>query len=242
MATFLLEFLNLTQCYYVRLRIAISEVYKDFYGKADIEYDTIAEMLILCKIGGEVVNTVSPIRDKKQIEVMKSFLKARDIRNYLLFMVGISSALRISDILKLQVSDIWDGRKPKEFIMLNEKKTGKSKQFPITKNLNKAIIEFMKEYDLKLDDYIFQSRKGNKKAITRQHAAYILSEAGDYIGIKEPISTHSMRKTWGYWAYKSGVSLVLIMEALNHSSIASTKKYLGITQDDLDNVYMALNL
>ena len=62
------------------------------------------------------------------------------------------------------------------------------------------------------------------------------------VGIKEPISTHSMRKTWGYWAYKSGTSLALIMEALNHSSITNTRKYLGITQDDLDNVYMSLNL
>lgn len=51
-----------------------------------------------------------------------------------------------------------------------------------------------------------------------------------------------MRKTWGYWAYKSGVSLALIMEALNHSSISNTKKYLGITQEDLDDVYMNLNL
>ena len=100
----------------------------------------------------------------------------------------------------------------------------------------------MGKYNLERDDYIFQSRKGDKKPIARQHAAYILSQAGDYVGIKEPISTHSMRKTWGYWAYKSGVSLALIMQALNHSSISDTRKYLGITQDDLDNVYMSLNL
>ncbi|HEY8890316.1 MAG TPA: site-specific integrase [Clostridium sp.] len=188
------------------------------------------------------MNTVSPIRDKKQLEAMKNFLKGKDVRDYLMLMVGISSALRISDILCMRTKDIWTGRKPTEFIMLNEKKTGKAKRFPITKNLNKCIILFMKEHDLEQDDYVFQSRKGNGKAITRQHAAYILSQAGDYVGIKEPISTHSMRKTWGYWAYKSGVSLALIMEALNHSSMANTRKYLGITQDDLDNVYMSLNL
>ena len=188
------------------------------------------------------MNTVNPIRDKKQLEAMKSFLKGKDTRDYLMLMVGISSALRISDILRLKTKDIWTGKKPQEFIMLNEKKTGKAKRFPITKNLNKAIIQFMKEYDLEQDDYVFQSRKGNKKAITRSHAAYIISNAADYIGITEPISTHSMRKTWGYWAYKGGVSLALIMEALNHSSIANTRKYLGITQEDLDDVYMSLNL
>ncbi|ERI95235.1 site-specific recombinase, phage integrase family [Clostridiales bacterium oral taxon 876 str. F0540] len=188
------------------------------------------------------MNTVSPIRDKKQLEAMKNFLKGKDVRDYLMFMVGISSALRISDILALKVKNIWDGKKPQEFIMLNEKKTGKSKRFPITKNLNKAIILFMKEYDLEKDDYVFQSRKGNNKPITRQQAAYILSEAADYIGIKDPISSHSMRKSWGYWAYKSGVSLALIMEALNHSSITSCRRYLGITQEDLDDIYMSLNL
>lgn len=66
--------------------------------------------------------------------------------------------------------------------------------------------------------------------------------AGDMCGFEEPISPHSLRKTWGYWAWKSGVSLVLIMEALNHSSLSITKRYLGILQEDLDNVYINLNL
>lgn len=187
------------------------------------------------------MNVVSPIKDKKQLELLKMYLREKSKRDYLMFMTGISSALRISDILKLKVKDIWDGRKPTEFIFLNEKKTGKYKRFPITENLQKAIKEYVKEYNPKEDDYLFCSRKGDKP-ITRQHAALILSRAGDFVGIKEPISTHSMRKTWGYWAYKSGVSLALIMTVLNHSSIENTKNYIGITQLDLDNVYMNLNL
>lgn len=188
------------------------------------------------------MNTVNPIRDKKQLEAMKSFLKGRSTRDYLMFMIGISSALRISDILQLKVKDVWDAKRPVELITLKEKKTGKTKRFPITKNSNKAITLFMREYDYNQEDFLFQSRKGNNKVITRQRAATILSEAADYIGIKEPISTHSMRKTWGYWAYKSGVNIALIMEALNHSSIANTRKYLGITQEDLNDVYLSLNL
>jgi site-specific recombinase XerD len=187
------------------------------------------------------MNMVSPIKDKKQIENMKLYLKDKSKRDYLMFMVGISSALRISDILKLKIKDIWDGKKPKEYIYLNEQKTGKYKRFPITENLRKAIREYIKEYKPEQEDCLFFSRKGDKP-ITRQQASLILSTAGDYVGITESISTHSMRKTWGYWAYKSGVSLALIMEALNHSSIANTKKYLGITQEDLDDVYMNLNL
>ena len=60
------------------------------------------------------MNMVSPIRDKKQLELLKMYLREKSKRDYLMFMVGISSALRISDILKLKVGDIWDGRKPKD--------------------------------------------------------------------------------------------------------------------------------
>jgi integrase len=157
-------------------------------------------------------------------------------------MVGISSALRISDILRLKVSDVWDGKKPRDSIRVHEKKTSKRKEFSITENLNKTIRDYMKEYDRKQNDFLFFSRKNNARPISRQQASNIISTAGDYIGIKEPINNHSMRKTWGYWAYKSGVSIILIMEALNHSSIANTMKYIGITQDDLNEVYINLNL
>ncbi|WFP05501.1 site-specific integrase (plasmid) [Bacillus velezensis] len=189
------------------------------------------------------MNMVSPIRDIKQLELLKMYLREKSKRDNLMFMVGISSALRISDILKLKVKDIWDGKMPKDFIYLHEEKTGKYKRFPITENLEKAIIDYMKEYNPKQESYLFFSRNGNgNKPISRQQAAYILSSAADFVGIKEPISTHSMRKTWGYWAYKRGHSLALIMEALNHSSIGMTKKYLGITQEDLDGVYRDMNL
>lgn len=188
------------------------------------------------------MNLVEPIRSEKHIEAMKKVLKGQSKRDYLLFMVGISSALRISDILKLKVSDVWDGKKCNKHIRLREQKTNKNKGFPITPNLEKAIKEYLNSIGYDMDDYLFPSRKGENKPITRQHAHLILNNAAEEVGIKEPISTHSMRKTWGYWAWKKGYNLALIMEVLNHSSITNTKKYLGITQDELDDVYIGLNL
>ena len=189
----------------------------------------------------QFMNTVYPIKDQKQLDLMKMYLRNKNKRDYLMFMVGISSALRISDILKLKVQDVWTGKKPQERIVLNEKKTGKSKIFPMTLNLQKAIKEYINKYDPEPGDYLFVSRKGNKP-ISRQHANRILSTAADYIGIIEPTGTHSMRKTWGYWAYKSGVGLAYIMEVLNHSSVSHTMRYLGITQEELDKIYINLNL
>lgn len=85
------------------------------------------------------MNVVNPIRCKKQLEAVKGYLRGKNKRDYLLFMVGITSALRISDILSLKVNHVWDGKKPAEFIELNEKKTGKYKRFPVTPNLKKQL-------------------------------------------------------------------------------------------------------
>lgn len=191
---------------------------------------------------GFPINVVNPIRDRKKLGAVKAYLRGKNKRDYLLFMVGISSALRISDILNLKVKDVWTGKKPVEYIDLNEKKTGKYKRFPVTSNLSKAIKEYMAEYNGKPDDYLFVSRVGQNKPITRQYANLMLNNACDMVGITEPFGTHGMRKTWGYWAFKQGISLDYISIALNHRSIAETKRYLGLLQEDLDNIYLQVNL
>ncbi|AOT72539.1 hypothetical protein Gferi_25085 [Geosporobacter ferrireducens] len=70
----------------------------------------------------------------------------------------------------------------------------------------------------------------------------ILKNACAALGVKENVGTHTLRKTWGYWAWKSGVPLPIIMEVLNHSSLSVTKRYLGITQDEINDAYIGLNL
>jgi site-specific recombinase XerD len=188
------------------------------------------------------MNTVGPLRDKKQIEIIKIYLKSKNIRDNLLFILGINTNLRISDLLKLKLEDVWTGKKCNEYITLKENKTGKLKKIMINESIDKAIREYVKEIKPHMDDFLFKSRNSSNKSISRQQACNILRNAGDYCGIEESISPHTLRKTWGYWAWKSGISLVLIMEAFNHSSISITKRYLGILQDDLDNVYINLNL
>ena len=188
------------------------------------------------------INVVSPIRDKKQLEAVKGYLRGKNKRDYLLFMIGISSALRISDILSLKVKNVWTGKKPVEYVDLHEKKTGKYKRFPVTPNLSKAIKEYMAEYNGPPENYLFVSRVGENKPITRQYANMMLNTACDMVGITEPFGTHGMRKTWGYWAFKQNISLDYISLALNHRSIAETKRYLGLLQEDLDNIYLQVNL
>lgn len=188
------------------------------------------------------MNEVSPIRERKKIEAMKRVLKGQSIRDYLMFMIGISSALRISDILNLRVKDVWDGRKCNNQISIREGKTNKIKRFSMSKNLEKAVNEYMGSYDYTMNDYLMMSRKGDNKPITRQQAHLILKNAASMVGIKEAISTHSLRKTFAYHAWKSGVDLALLQDLLNHSSAAYTRRYIGIRQEDRDEIYQSLNL
>jgi site-specific recombinase XerD len=185
---------------------------------------------------------VQPIRDKKALETMKKLLKANSPRDHCLFVLGINSGLRISDLLTLKVTDVADEKgKIKDRITLREKKTNKLKDFPLGETSRKALKEYLDTLDAGPDQSLFASRKGSGP-ITRQQAYRILNDAARAIGIKEKIGTHSLRKTFGYYAFQAGVDITRIQKLLNHSSPSVTLAYIGITQDELDDVYLNLNL
>src|SRR5690606_31071099 len=84
------------------------------------------------------------------------------------------------------------------------------------------------------DDYIFQSRKGDNKPISRVQAYRILNDAAKRAGLDDlAIGTHTLRKTHGWLLYDNGVDLSRIMTMLNHSSEAMTARYIGITADEI---------
>lgn len=182
---------------------------------------------------------VEPIRDRKQIEVLKKLLKSSNVRDYILFIIGINSGLRISDLLILKVSDVFDGKKIKDRITIREQKTNKVKNFPISDTVSKAL----KEYEvskMNQEDALFPSQKGGKP-ISRIQAYRILNSAARALNL-EKIGTHTLRKTFGYHAYQAGVDISRIMELLNHSSQKETLRYIGISRDELDEIYLNLNL
>jgi site-specific recombinase XerD len=184
------------------------------------------------------MQTVQPIKDREKIEAMKKILRASTLRDELLFVLGINTGLRISDILSLTISDVLSDR-----IELQEKKTKKKRAIALNKKVKRLIEQYLVlERPTALgNEPLFLSQKGSKP-ISRQHAHYILNQAANSVGISERIGTHSLRKTFGYFAYKQGIDLAMIQKLLNHSNQSETLRYIGITQEQMDNIVLRLDL
>ena len=186
--------------------------------------------------------TTEPIRDKKQLQQLAGFwLKRGNLRNYLLVVLGACTALRISDLLRLRWQDVYDFdcNAFRSHVTLTERKTGKAK----TIALNKQAIKALKMYfPHRKGDCIFANNRKGKQALSRVQAWRIIKAAALGIGAAISYSCHSLRKSFGYHAWKSGVPSVMLMDIYNHSSFEITRRYLGITQDDRDKVYMSMSL
>jgi len=180
--------------------------------------------------------TVEPIRDKAQIKQMFHYLSQKDPKYDLIFKFGLNTGLRISDILPLKVKDILTNNGEfRNYLVLKETKTKKEKKIKLNETLRKRLILYIKEKNLSLGDYLFPSKKGGH--IGRIQAYRVLKEAADMVGI-ENFGTHSLRKTWGYWTYKmSRYNIGLIMDTFNHSSQSITLRYIGVNQDQKDELY-----
>ncbi|WP_241716899.1 site-specific integrase [Sulfoacidibacillus ferrooxidans] len=187
---------------------------------------------------------VQPIRDKRQVDAMKKILKSTNLRDYCLFVLGINSGLRVSDLLSLRVGDVVDERgKVNDRINIREQKTGKTKDFPLGETSKKALRDYLTSRFTKhvvRDEPLFRSKKGG--AMQRSQAHKVMNDAARAIGITDRIGTHTLRKTFAYHAYMSGTDITRLQKLLNHSSPSITLAYIGITQQELDNVYLSLEL
>lgn len=178
---------------------------------------------------------VEPIRDKGKIESVKTILKKQGMRNFVLFLLGINSGLRISDILKLKVSDVLR----KQYIDIKEQKTNKNRRFPITESFRDELFEYI--VGKEPDEWLFPSQRGYK-AITRIQAYRIINQACQKAGITEKIGTHTLRKTFGYHFYKKTKDIALLQSIFNHSAPSVTLRYIGINQDIIDKNLNAFGL
>lgn len=191
------------------------------------------------------MSTTQPIKDAKMLNQFRDYYQCeeKNPRNQALIILGLNMALRISDILNLRWCDVYDNKQYRSHITVIEKKTRKENLI----SLNKSVIESLEILRCSLQkykntDFIFRSQKYPYKNISRSQAFRIVKKAAVHCGLEEHISCHSLRKTFGYFAWKQGVQPALLMSIYNHSSYETTKRYLCIDQNEKDEVYQKIIL
>ena len=186
-----------------------------------------------------------PIKDKKELKSLINFYNTKkpNLRNHCLIVLGLNTALRISDILTLKWNMLYDfGRKKfKNRITINEKKTGKTNIIPINKNLLICLQKLFCKIKPQANDYLFTKRTNRSQPINRTQAYRIVKKAANECNLTGNISCHSLRKTFGFFAWKQGTQPALLMAIYKHSSYNITKRYLGITQLEKDAIYMNIH-
>lgn len=192
------------------------------------------------------MSTTQPIRNKHLLKQFKNYYMEQEFhpRNYTLILVGLNTALRINDILHLTWDMVYEKGKVKRHIVVTEQKTGKENRI----FLNNEVRGVLQEYKEKAGNnsyhnpYLFSGMPDSHVPLSRYQAYRIIRKAAQNIGMEDFISCHSLRKTFGYHAWKQGTPPALLMSIFNHSSYQITRRYLCIDQDDKDEVFSKIRL
>lgn len=192
------------------------------------------------------MGTTQPIKNRDDIQRLKEyFLQKGEIRNYTMITLALNTSLRIGDLLGLKWGDVYyfELNRYRQHLVVQEQKTHKRNIIPLNIEAMASLERLRQSVEnLTPESCIFKSRVGRNQHIGRSRAFNIIKNAVRELHIEGSISCHSLRKTFGYQAWKKGVPPALIMSIYNHSSIEITKRYLSIDQDDKDEVFMNMNL
>ena len=192
------------------------------------------------------MSTTQPIRNAEQLKSFKEYylIQKPNARNYTLIIIGLNSALRISDILGLTYGDVFDYRRKewKTHIVVIEKKTGKQNRIFMNHEIRETLENYLEPNQKEHSSWLFCSQKQTTHPLSRYQAYRIVKSAGLFAGLEINISCHSLRKTFGYHAWKQGIQPAILMNIYNHSAYQITKRYLGIDQDDKDEVFAKIKI
>ena len=184
---------------------------------------------------------VLPIKDSnvlKEVQdtLLNNFKAGR--RNYTVFQVGKATLLRVSDVMRLRWTDIFnENGTVRQNAFIHDKKTGKANLLYL-KPIQTDLLTYQAWYQKQKlhSTWLFPSTQHPDRHITEKQFYKIMSKTGDLLGINY-LGTHTMRKTGAYRVYtQSNYNIGLVMNLLNHSSEAMTLTYLGLDQASTENM------
>jgi integrase len=191
-----------------------------------------------------------PICDKIEIYRFLKHLREWNSNYYIAAIIGIQWGLRCSDILALQIGDVVAGKGTRiqiiDRVMVVEIKTGHERHILITDEMKDVLYEHIKGFgpDISMDSPLVLSRnkrEGKSKPLSRYRLWRVISQVAEDLGIKGPIGTHSLRKTFAYQAWNDGERVDVIQKEFGHASIDTTHKYACIPDQRRDELYKKIN-
>ena len=250
------KFLSLLSMADTNLIEVAKEYSKPTQKKNSIAFDSHGRKTGLKSDGKPIPHSADPIKDINTIKMIQEyFLNQNSIRDYTIFTLGICFGLRIGDLLSLHFYDVMENETTfKKYIQIHEDKTNKLNRITITDLAIQTIKKYINYLDheyggFRLNDYLFRSRKPRQTTdyddegqspLTPARVHQILKLAAKDLNLNFNFSTHTLRKTFSYWALRLNEgdteALYTLQSALNHSDPRTTLKYSGITQDNVDKM------
>ena len=176
---------------------------------------------------------VEPITKRADLETIKRFLSDKP-RDYALFIMGINTNLRASDLCRITVGMVRD-KKAEDEIVLIEQKTGKLRRITLNSACVRAVQGLLSENPLLDNEQLFRGKRG---PITTQTIHFLVNQWTEMCGVKGNFGSHTLRKTFGYWKRQQGASIPLLMDVFNHSNQKTTLSYLGIQPEEVKSLYL----
>lgn len=176
---------------------------------------------------------VDPIKSTKDIKAIKKMLNDRP-RDLCLFVVGINTNLRASDLLQITAGQVRHLR-PGDELVIREKKTGKTRRINLNKACIQAIGGLLRTREYQDGDPLFSGQRG---PLTVPSINRLVKQWCKAINLRGNFGSHTLRKTFGYHQRVTfGVSLPVLMETFNHSTQRQTLDYLCVQAEEIRSIY-----
>jgi integrase len=192
--------------------------------------------------GGSFVKGCRPFKDAEVLAVLEELSRNRyAARDRALFVLGLRAGFRISELLSLKIGDIIQNGNCVEDVTVQRrhmKKKRESRSVPLHPEAQAALLiqigELTKAGKANSDTFIFQSRRGENRPLSRVQAWAILRDAYAKLKLPGKLGTHGMRKTFAKKIYALlGNDLMKTKELMGHQEIETTVKYLEFDRQEL---------